>query len=223
MNNLPLDATGMREAVAVAKRLGERKGIFGVSSSTRTRAVQTAAEILKYSPTANMLDVTSALEPWHLGGFEGEPSSQAQEKLKAYVKNPTMVVPGTGAASKVPGESLESFLKRFLPYLKKQVLSNPHGYGLILCCHYRNIKAAKAWVKGGAKSDFSVDPNEMLALEKAEPASLWCVEYENGKWVVEPEDLFGEDDPLDDVYLLRHGKTAFNDDSSSPKVLAGGS
>lgn len=211
MGNYALDAVGRREAQRVAERFAKRGGVRGVSTSPLTRAVQTTAEILKACPDAKLLECTSALEPWHLGMFEGEPSAEAYQQLPAYVMNPEKVVPGVGAASKVPGESLDTFCARFLPYMCKQVRCNPEGYGLVLTCSYRNIMAALAWVAGGAKDDWSVDPEKFLENPpKTEPASLWCVEYENGKWVVEPEDLFSETDSLDDVYLLRHSSTALN-------------
>ena len=223
MSNLPLNAKGRAEAQRVAKRLGERGGVFGVSSSPLTRAVQTASAVLEHSPLSKLLDVTSCLEPWHLGEYEGTPSADVAPKMIPFVADPMLKVPGNGPISKIPGETLHAFLFRFLPYLRQQVLSNPKGYGLVLCCHFRNIKAALAWAKAGGKQDWAIDEAEFLANVQAPTDSLWCVEFEDGKWVVEPEDLFGEDEPLDDVYLLRHGSTDFNHESQGSSSNVTGS
>jgi broad specificity phosphatase PhoE len=223
MADLSLSPKGMLEAIETAKAISNRGGLMGVSSSTRLRALQTAIELLHANPQASLIEVTPCLEPWHLGGFEGQPSEEVHKALRKYVDDPQCPVPGVGPMSKCPGESLQAFSLRCLPYLVQQACMNPKGYGKVDCCHYRNIKLFKAWLAGGCdEKHWTVDGDELLKEENAPPSSLWCIEFKNNKLVLRNEDI-DLDEPLDDYYLLRHGPTAFNKENSSSGSKAGGS
>lgn len=146
--DIPLDATGIRQAAEAAKTLTSEYKFDEVISSNLKRALTTAKYIAAacHAP----IDETPALRPWDVGRWAGKPVSQVLPGMKKLVEHPDMPAPG--------GESFGQFAKRFLGALS-QILAYAKEKDIDLCVvtHTRNLQLTKAWIDAGAKADLTYD------------------------------------------------------------------
>ncbi len=215
--NVPLTPKGEGEAQAVGKRFAASGGADTIVSSDLNRTLQTSAIIKQHNPKAQMFK-TPALQPWHLGLYEGQPTKQVLPKIhKMLTQNPTVKAPGKGAKSTAPGESFNDYRQRFLPHLRAEIHDSVRKPGKkILTTHYRGVKLSQAWAKAGAKPDLSVDMPTMTSHDPTDaPGSIHYIDPEvfaglkPGTPVVSPT----EDLSRNGIYLVRHGETALNGES----------
>lgn len=207
MVDLPLTENGKKEASDLGAHIQRKGGVDTVSSSPLIRAKQTTLAILKHNPGARSMGTTRGLEPWHYGSLEGEPSALVHDERAHFVRNPHVPIPGVGQSG-VPGESMHTFMRRFIPHVVHEVRSLKPGERKIGVSHYTNVRALRAWMKAGAKPDLSVDADEMLRKEGAPPASMFKVEPQNGKLAL--NEVSPHEDMGPGYFLVRHGATPYN-------------
>lgn len=182
--DVPLDPEGIQEAKEMAEELSEmfpppQSGEFPVGppqifASDLSRALDTARVVA--APMAVQVIPTTALRPWNLGVFQGKPTERWLKASDRYVfERPNDRIPD--------GESLVDFTNRFIPFLNfmlDQVETS--GRSQLAVTHYRNMKAAEAWIKGGR---LSLDlPTFMEFSNASDPAELHRIyrKGRNGPW-----------------------------------------
>ena len=192
--DLPLLPKGLQQVHELKTKLPK----IDVAFAPHLQRNQQTAHIL--SPKVNTLP---DLADMHYGGFEGKPTSEVIHKINDYIKNkPSTPLPGVGVKSGEPGESFDTFRQRFLPALKSvedYADANPDK-NVAAVLNRRAIKMREGWVAKGKPKDYSVDPS--VVTEKAGPDPATGVK--TGKH--------------GNLYLVRHGQTAWNADPSVEKL-----
>lgn len=214
-SDIPLNADGLKQGERLGREL-RRAGWCPADAlycSTLQRAQQTAQAVQRHCSCP--ITITKYLEPWHLGELEGTPVTTALPAMRRYMQDtPDKPVPGRGLKSRFDGESFNDFRWRFLPFLKNVMQNWEPSQRLGLVTHFRCLKIAKSWLAAGAPWNFDIDNVEMSRVDN-QPASVhwlhpdlttsigWALTDVNPATVAHG-DLFPG------IYLIRHGKTAWN-------------
>jgi probable phosphoglycerate mutase len=141
--DIPLDANGKKQAVQLA-RYAESFEPAEVYTSDLSRSRDMARLIAKACKVK--LEVRKEYRPWNLGDFQGQPTSEVLPQLKDYEIHPDKKVPG--------GESFRDFMERWIGQLRDCLADHVlDGRTIVGVSHYRNVKAAEAWIKAGMPED----------------------------------------------------------------------
>ncbi len=169
--DIPLDETGMQEAVETAKKL-TKYPIEVIYCSDLKRARQTA-QILKRKVKAR-ITATEELRPWNLGAFGGEKIKDILPFLTLLNERTDLAAPG--------GESFDQFYGRYSVRLHEllNLAANCEGYVLAVT-HVRNLLAATVIIQGGDKSTVPVCGGPSTG-------TISIVERIDGNWKIRRED-----------------------------------
>jgi broad specificity phosphatase PhoE len=141
--DVPLDAFGRQQSKQLA-RYAEALKPDEVYCSDLSRARDMARMIATACKVK--LEVRKEYRPWHLGKFQGMSSADVIPQLKAYIRDPEKKVPG--------GESWQEFMERWIGQLRDCLSDHVlDGRTIVGVTHYRNMKAAEAWIKAGMPGD----------------------------------------------------------------------
>jgi alpha-ribazole phosphatase len=172
--DIPLDETGLEEAVDTAIRVAQHD-VERIYTSDLRRAIQTAGLIsgLTGAPTV----ATNSLRPWNLGSLAGEKIRDILrhlDELKAY---PKMRAPG--------GESYNEFYSRFAAGLRALArVASKSSKSIVLVTHVRNFLATPVILAGGNAGAVPVKGGPRTG-------SILLVEKNGHGWKIKPENHFG--------------------------------
>jgi len=169
--DIPLDETGMQEAVETAEKLTGYP-IKAIYCSDLKRARQTA-QILKRKVKARITP-TEELRPWNLGAFGGEKIKDILPFLNLLNERTDLPAPS--------GESYDQFYDRYSARLREllTLADNSEGYVLAVT-HVRNLLAATVIIEGGEKSTVPVCGGPSTG-------AITIVERVDGNWQIRRED-----------------------------------
>lgn len=175
--DVPLDETGVQEAVEAAEKL-HGYPIEAIYCSDLKRARQTA-QILKRKVRAGIM-ATPELRPWNLGIFCGE-------KIKDILPFLNMLNERTDLAAP-SGESFDQFYGRYSERLQQLLALADGAQGYVLAVtHVRNLLAATVIIEGGEKSDVPVcggpSTGAITVVERID--GNWTMRREDGRAVVQ--------------------------------------
>ena len=209
-----------KEGVALAAKLGVRiadKGCFDILySSPLNRGKETAHEILEACPHTTYAKPNAAIQPWHLGSFEGSDNSDG---ISHYVDNPDDQPPGEGN----DGSEAETFNEsktRQLTFWKNLYddFENDPTLKIGVVCHSRGLALLQAWVDDDCPADFDVDAEDIKDPDDIEHASV----YRWHKDKIEEVDL-DDDEPLKPgIYPILHSLTDDDNDEGNEQLEKGG-
>ncbi|HZS95158.1 MAG TPA: histidine phosphatase family protein [Terriglobales bacterium] len=178
--DVPLDETGLQEAVETAEKL-HGYPIEAIYCSDLKRARQTA-QVLKRKVKAR-ITATPELRPWNLGVFGGE-------KIKDILPFLNMLNERTDLAAP-SGESFDQFYGRYSVRLQQlmTLADSTEGYVLAVT-HVRNLLAATVIVQGGEKSEVPVcggpSTGAITFVERVD--GNWTIRRDDGRPVVQSAD-----------------------------------
>jgi broad specificity phosphatase PhoE len=158
--NVPLTPEGQKEAQETANKVAKLDPIDMIISSDLERAVDTANAIGQ--KTGVRVDISSLLRPWNLGDVQGKPAKDMIPYMNALIKS---------NEAPANGEPFKHFLLRYLPILAKAMLAANAGYVVTLVTHYRNIKAAEAWIAAGMPKTFDINL-EVMNRQDIQPGGI---------------------------------------------------
>lgn len=218
--DVPLNDEGLRHADELGKQFAARGGVDALLTSPLQRARNSAVAISKY--TKAPIQVTDKLMPWKLGMFEGEPVEGVKHLVgKLANDHPDESAPGQSPVSTAHGESFNSFKQRYLgeflaPLMEAHAQQPSSKIGLMT--HLRDVLAAKSWIEHGARKDLAFDHHDISYEARTAPeeklSSVFRIHPEGGKWKFEDVKM-DDPKPLDaGIYLIRHGKTDWNNDGA---------
>jgi len=169
--DIPLDETGIEEAVETAGKLADYP-ISEIYCSDLKRARQTA-RILKRNVKAR-ITATPELRPWNLGVFGGEKIKDILPFLDILNRRTDLAAPS--------GESFDQFYERYAGRLKHllELADESDGYVLAVT-HVRNLLAATVIIQGGEKSEVPVCGGPRTG-------TITIVERIDGNWRIRRED-----------------------------------
>lgn len=173
--DLPLDQKGKLDARELAVQLQDLP-IGVIWASDLKRAVETADMIGRANTGHPPVHPTRSLRPWDVGKFAGQTVTSAKPKLQRYTENPTVPVPD--------GESVETFSKRFLPFLQRLMVQARRAEEHVLAVtHTRNIRLALETLKHPT----DVDAKALLAKDDPVGPGDFVVLQPTGRtWRVTP-------------------------------------
>ena len=219
--DVPLTDEGAAQADERGQQFSARGGLDQLVTSPLQRARNTAVAISRYGGTP--IHVDDRAMPWKLGIFEGEPVDDVKHMIgKLAVDHPNDKIPGRSAYSTTDGESFNDFTKRFLGGLMAPLMEahaqDPRGkIGVV--SHLRDVLAAKSWINNGARRDLQFDHHdinyETMTSAEDKPASVHRIYPDGDKWKMEDEDMEDQKPLLPGIYMIRHGKTAWNADPNT--------
>jgi broad specificity phosphatase PhoE len=141
--DVPLDKHGKEQAVQLA-RYAEVLAPAEVYCSDLSRSRDLGRMIARACRVK--LEVRKAYRPWGLGGFQGQSSARVHDELKKYARDCTKKVPG--------GESFQEFMTRWIDQLRDCLADHVlDGRTIVGVAHFRNMKAAEAWIRAGMQDD----------------------------------------------------------------------
>lgn len=194
MADLPLLPKGVEQAKDLARKLPRIDVAY-------------APQLKRNQETAHIISTKVVTDP-HLsdpayGGYEGQPAAKVIHQLNDHIKNkPSVPLPGVGPRSGLRGESFDAYKNRFLPAVAKVIAhadAHPeHNVAVVL--NRRSINTIKGWQAKGSPKTNEVDSNIVVQKAGADLASF----ERTGKH--------------DNLYLVRHGQTAWNEDPSVPTL-----
>lgn len=205
-SEIPLSEEGRAQMSRVSKKL---KGqIDKIYCSDLGRAIESLAIVNSTNPRARIKAVTAKLNPWRLGGHEGQPTEKVLDDMLDRIANrPDVPAPeGRGPLSTRDGESFNDFRQRALKCINHIVQKWTPNERILIITHYRDIRVVCAWLENGAPKDLSIDSSEMCKKGDSEPGDLFRLnpaKMAQGLSKAESADEPG-------VYLLRHGATEWN-------------
>ena len=169
--DIPLDETGIREAIETAEKL-TRYPIEVIHCSDLRRARQTA-HILRRRVKADMV-ATKELRPWNLGAFGGQKVKEILPFLNLLNQHPDLPAPG--------GESFYQFYGRYSHRLRQllELAEASQGYVLAVT-HVRNLLAATTIIEGGDKDKIPVRGGPSTG-------TISIVERIAGRWKIRRDD-----------------------------------
>lgn len=217
-SDIPLSAEGLGKAHELGQKLAARGGVDRIIASDLNRT-QTTAQIIHHYTRAPIVHVGPELQPWHLGGLEGqEITPEKVDYMNSMIlDHPDHVPEGVGPESTSVGESFNQFKSRVLPMFDKALrehVANP-SERTALVTHFRNRKLMEAWIRKGAPADGDVDKAEMTQ-EGGPPGSMLKVSHDpRVGYVLNDVDEDGTQSLGGGVYLIRHEKTDWNKTSPS--------
>ena len=184
-----------RKLVKCVGRYMAGKSLKCLKTSDLRRTDETAQAISDITG-AEIVDRGHLWRPWDLGTLAGRFSADADPIVEIYARERPDQAPEHG-------ESLHSFLNRFLPAFRAVLdhaadpQSAPGAVGIV--SHGRNIKCVLAWLKAGAKDDNSIDLDEFLDYD-VPMGAVFSVSLVGGKWVPHMVDVDKIDVPsMDDL------------------------
>ncbi len=210
--DIPLTQFGLDEAKTLGDRFKSKGVISRIEVSNLKRAVQTAEAIGKAtgSPIHKKVD---NLRPWHLGSFEGKPTSSLLDEIQRYiVKKPNVKVPGRSPQSTADGESFVDFKRRTLGGMKirlDKLKDNPNTID-VLVTHYRPLRLVQAWASRGFPPSMEINTKLMTEKGSDPPASVHRLYWKGSQVKMERVDMKSNQKLLPGLYLVRHGATKFN-------------
>lgn len=157
--DVPLAQDGVKEVQDSLPALKKEK-LDGLISSDLSRTVDTA-KIISKELSVPILQVTSALRPWHVGQLTGQPvNKQTLAVLHEYIKNrPSIPIPG--------GESFDQFKERVLRFVQQVQQKYPHDkIGLVT--HHRDERLIQGWMDQG-KPNNPLDVKPAAFMQKGIP------------------------------------------------------
>jgi broad specificity phosphatase PhoE len=169
--DVPLDETGLEEAVKTAEML-TKYSVSAIYCSDLRRARQTA-EVVRHRVKAPVT-ATSELRPWNLGAFGGQRVKDIIPFLNLLNQRPDLPAPS--------GESFYQFYGRYSHRLTEllHLADLSDGYVLAIT-HVRNLLAATVIIEGGDKTRVPV---------KGGPSTgaISIVEKIDGRWRILRDD-----------------------------------
>lgn len=217
--DVPLTSVGHQQALNTGIRLANKGGLDEIKTSDLGRTIDTARSISRFTH-APITYVGKGLHPWHLGPMEGIPvTPELIQQTNDMVKlTPDEAITGRGEGSTEDGESFNDFKERTLKFLQGEIhkIGSNSQRKIGLVTHFRVKKLLDAWLRKGAQSDFTIDPDVMTDnTNDHTPAGVdrLVLDYNAG-----PQ-MFGVDLNSNatlggGLYLIRHGATAFNSEQS---------
>lgn len=162
--DVPLDATGKKEAQTAREFLADKK-IKRVFCSDLGRTVETA----KLALPSQKAEKDPLLRPWDVGVFSGKPRDENQEALNHYIDNPEKPIPD--------GESLKDFSKRMGKTLARYIKEGQEDGPILLVTSSSNAIQAEKFIEGkdelGRPEDVDrVLPGGIMAILDEEKAGL---------------------------------------------------
>ena len=202
------------QAHDLAHDIARKGGLHHITTSDMTRTQQTAMPIA--SASGATISVNPKLRDMAMGVFEGHKSEDVIPEINKYITSkPNEPLPGKGIQSTTLGESFNAYKGRLLPTVAAEmhrVAANPdEKRGLVI--NRRSLKTISAWLKAGAKPSLETDTKEATGFDKHESTSPASVHRINGN-AIEDVDTKSPEPLKGGVYLIRHGVTAWNKESS---------
>jgi broad specificity phosphatase PhoE len=211
-SDIPLSPEGLAQAHTLGIQFAQKGGLDKIATSDLLRARQTAQAISHYTH-APIIYSGDKLHPWHLGEMEGSLTSEAIPKMESMMEShPDDAPGGHGPQSTQDGESFNSFKNRGLSAFKMLLAehtANPEAK-IGATTHYRMIRLANAWMKAGGTGNDNIDVPSMKG-KGGPPGSVW--QFSKGPGEAPDLKQINMDDPkplTGGIYLIRHGKTAWN-------------
>ena len=212
-----------KEGEALAAKLGvciANKGCLDVLySSPLNRGKETAHEILEACPHTTYASPNQALQPWHLGAFEGHSGEDTSDGIGHYVDNPDERPPGEGCDDK-PAETFNESKTRQLTFWKNLYddWSSDPTLKIGAVCHSRGLSLLQAWIKADCPDDFDFDVKDIKDPDDIEHASV----YRWHKDEIQEIDI-EDDDPLKPgIYPILHSLTDDDCDDGNEDLHKGG-
>jgi broad specificity phosphatase PhoE len=141
--DVALDSEGEKEATKL-KNFFSKNLLKNIYCSNLSRSETTANKINEDHDLE--LVVSQDFRPWNVGIHTGEESKKVHPLLAELVKTePDKVIE--------KGESFNQFIKRYITRLAKLMSECEKGKNgpILICAHFRNIKATQAWLKNECK------------------------------------------------------------------------
>jgi broad specificity phosphatase PhoE len=170
--DVPLNKDGEKEAKEAAKELKD-KDIKVIYASDLKRTHQTAQAL--EDKLGIKMQVTYNLRPWNLGQLQGEKTDDVRSEMNSYITE--------RGKKKSPhgGESFDDFLQRYFGKLSKILdEAKETGQNIAIVTHYRNLKAAEAWLAAGMKGD-DLDL-KVFKEDNIKPGDIIEWRLKGGKW-----------------------------------------
>jgi broad specificity phosphatase PhoE len=186
--DVPLDETGIQEAVDAAEKLNGYP-IEAIYCSDLKRARQTA-QILKRRLKARITP-TPELRPWNLGVFGGEKIKDILPFLNILNERTDLAAPS--------GESFDQFYGRYSERLRHLLTLADGAQGYVLAVtHVRNLLAATVIIEGGDKSEVPVcggpSTGAITVVERID--GNWTIRRDDGRAVVQSSNGRNGETPL---------------------------
>jgi broad specificity phosphatase PhoE len=225
-NKTPLTPKGDATVAKTGAALAALGGPDQIVSSPATRTMETAAAIQGADPKRPPVTAEPGLESQALGNLEGEPKTPAVRKFLADLvrKNPDYRIPGQGAMSSRPGESMNEFRVRALSAVRgimQALAQNPHQ-AIAVPKHNQVSRLVKGWIAKGMPDDLSIDDKAFLGDDNPKPGEVEkLAPNPDGSWGLNKFDPEKETSmPKGAIYMIEHGETP-NTAAKSGKVSAG--
>ena len=200
--DVPLNDRG-RQAAKDAREWFKKSGPpQRVITSDLKRAIDTGKIV------GGSVTVTSKLEPWHLGKYEGQESNRVRSELEQYIRDPNKPVPGKHAQGTHEGESFGAFKRRLLPFIMDLLKKKPTDR-LLLVTHYRDIHLIRSWIAAGCRPDLSIDV-ELMLKKYGDPADIYSLTGDEKRCKIEEMDTSKTTKLPFGIYIMRHGDTDWN-------------
>lgn len=207
------------KGVTLAKRLGQRiaaKGCLDILySSPLNRGKETAEEVLEACPNTTYAKPTEELQPWHLGGYEGQEPEDVKDQIEFFIEHPDSRPTGKGADGK-PAETFNEAKKRQLDFWKSvyQDCEDDPTLKIGVVCHSRGLELLQAWNDAGCPEDYKLDEKDLIHPDDAAHVSMMRWHKDKIKEI----DL-DDDDPLKPgVYPILHSLTDDDSDDGNEQL-----
>jgi 2,3-bisphosphoglycerate-dependent phosphoglycerate mutase len=179
----PLDATGVEQAIALARRLAKMPVPAAIQCSTLTRARQTIEPFVKATGAPVVYD--ESLVEWYGGDWEFK---EFEELLAEHPEIPQRILLQDPLFHLAPGgEPFEDFQRRAIDAIEDTLTAHPAG-DVWIVCHGGIINAYLSWFLGLEGQDmFFLPPNTSINTVKVlgDHRALWFLA--DDAHVTEPE------------------------------------
>ena len=189
--DVPLDKTGIKEAIETAGRL-TAFNVEAIYCSDLKRARQTA-KILQRVVKAPIA-ATAELRPWNLGVFCGEKVKDILPFLNILNEHTEIAAPS--------GESFDAFYGRYSLRLQKLLEAAGRARGYILAVtHVRNLLAATVILEGGSRKEVPVcgGPSTGAITIVERVGGAWKMRRDDGSQVVQTASIVSPEEASDSV------------------------
>jgi len=207
--NLPLDENGVNETHSIGAAISSiGVPIRRIFTSTRKRGIQTG-QILAQHLGAPM-DIRHGLDPWPMGGLEGQPERSAEPVADMLrLQRPDDVPPGLSPAESLPAESFNTYKDRYLGELDRIMQEHTDGDREMIVGHGSDIRTTGAWADAGFPHSLDIHTPGLLR-DPSGPGSMYALQRDptTGTWRFGPHDLRQGMPP--GIYIQRHGDTDWN-------------
>jgi broad specificity phosphatase PhoE len=219
MVDLPLSDTGNQQADHFGRRIAAKGGVDTVVMDGLERSQHTGAHVLAHNPGARP-EIDHGLQPHHQGSLEGQPQEQVRGALKHYADHPNEKIPGVGISG-VPGESVNDHSQRAGKAIHGQLRKMKPGEKRLIIGHHSTHRFLRAWVKNGAKPDFSIPPGAM-AEDHADDVPAGGIDRlvkKGGKPDLEHDDINSDAPIKPGLNFALHAATPWNAESGKQTIL----